>query len=86
MEGERRQEKTRSLTGLNSTAGDEAGRRKKELLHCHTFGESHRRRQNRSRGEEQEEKRQVELFTSLVRPQGKGGEDERRKGSWSDKE
>lgn len=58
MEGGRRrrgrQEKTWSLMGLNSTAGDVASRRrrrrkKKELVHCHTFGESHRMRQKRSR-------------------------------------
>lgn len=73
MEGEGRQ----SLTGLNSTAGDEARRRKKELLLCHTFGESHRKGQNRSRGEE----RQVELLTSRVCPQ----ERERMKGGrWKD--
>lgn len=32
------------MTGFNSTAGDKTRRRReKELLHCHTFGESHRK-------------------------------------------
>lgn len=57
MEGERRQEKT-VFDGINSTAGEKARRRKKEMLLCHTFGESHRRRQNKSSGE-----KQVELLT-----------------------
>lgn len=73
MEGERRQEKTWPLMGLNNTAGDKTRRRsrKKKLLHCHSFGESHRRRQNSSRGEDKWDLYRPDRFlTSCIRPLG----------------
>lgn len=81
MEGERRQEKTQSLMGLTVQQGRR--RRKKELLFCHTFGESHRRRQNRSSGE-----KQMELLTKggkeerKMECRRKGGEDYSSEGRW----
>lgn len=75
MEGERRQGGDRrrlSLTGLNSTTGDKERRRRwrmKGLLHCHTFGRSHRKRQNRRRRRKDKWKTEKEMR----------GEDKRRK-------
>lgn len=67
MEGERRREETQTLTGLNRTAGDKEEEEEEGAVTL--FGESHWRRQNRSR----RRKRQVEVLTCLAGPQGRRG-------------